>query len=112
MVEEYDVYEQSKTAIRGRHSMVERRQTEIEEYDDDHLLRQRHIGVVDVLSVGTKIIVGSGVGLLAGIATIALVASAGEIILAGVITKIAGVVGGAMGLSIGVSELRRNSEGY
>lgn len=73
----------------------------------DELETPRQIGVTDVLSVGSKVVIGTGVGLLAGVATIAIVASAGELILAGAVTKVAGVVGGAMGLSLGIGSLKK-----
>ena len=54
---------------------------------------------------------------MAGVATIAVAASAAEVIIAGVITKVAGVIGGAVGLSVGVNKFlkvkkKRNSEDY
>ena len=50
-------------------------------------------------------------------ATIAVAASAAEVIIAGVITKVAGIIGGAVGLSFGVNKFlkvkkKRNSEDY
>ena len=71
----------------------------------------------DVAQVGSKILIGGGVGVLAGVATIAVAASAAEVIIAGVITKVAGIIGGAVGLSFGVNKFlkvkkKRNSEDY
>ncbi len=59
------------------------------------------------MQVGSKVLIGGGVGLLGGIATLALAASAAEIVVTGVVTKIAGVVGGAAGLSMGISSYNK-----
>ena len=67
----------------------------------------RGVAVSDVLQVGTKVIIGGGVGLLAGVTVIALAASAAEVVVAGVITKIAGLVGGALGLNLGLSKYKK-----
>jgi hypothetical protein len=64
----------------------------------------------DVLEVGSKVVIGAGLGLLAGVATIAVMASLAEIIVAGVVTKIAGVVGGGAGLTMGLRQLRSRRE--
>ena len=73
--------------------------------------------LADVAQVGSKILIGGGLGLLAGVSTIAVAASAAEVIIAGVVTKVAGVIGGAAGLSLGVNKFmktkkKRNYEGY
>jgi uncharacterized membrane protein len=60
--------------------------------------------------VGSKVVIGAGLGLLAGVATIAVMASLAEIIVAGVVTKIAGVVGGGAGLTVGLRQLRARRE--
>ncbi|GFK92300.1 magnetosome protein Mad8 [Fundidesulfovibrio magnetotacticus] len=75
----------------------------------DDLEKPRQVGVMDVLNLGSKVVIGTGVGLLAGVATIAIVASAGELILAGAVTKVAGVVGGAMGLSLGLGSMKKKT---
>ena len=62
----------------------------------------------DVIDVGTKVLIGGGLGLLAGVAAIAITASAAEVVIAGVITKITGVVGGAVGLSMGLNKFKKN----
>jgi hypothetical protein len=107
MVEELMDYETRKEAIRLRKA-ANRRQ-DVLAYEDVYDV-PRSVGVSDVLSVGSKVLIGGGVGLLAGIAAIVVTASAAEIILAGVVTKIAGVVGGALGLTLGLSSVKKNRE--
>jgi uncharacterized membrane protein len=70
----------------------------------------RPVTMSDVAQVGSKVVIGAGLGLLAGVATIALMASMAEIIIAGVVTKIAGVVGGGAGLSLGLHQLKSKRE--
>nr|AGG16212.1 magnetosome protein Mad8 [bacterium FH-1] len=104
MIENAQSYESRVAAIRSQKGRVAKPDAE---YLEDALEAPRQVGVSDVLSVGTKVVIGGGVGLLAGIATIAVVASAGELILAGVVTKIAGVVGGALGLTMGLGDIKK-----
>lgn len=100
-------YEQRKNGIRFR-AETER---EMDEFDPDLLEKfDREVKLSDVAQVGSKILIGGGLGLLAGVATIAIVASAAEVVVAGVITKIAGVVGGAVGLSMGVKKFRKKKK--
>jgi len=106
MAEELLDYETRKEAIRRSRPAVSQPK-ELEHYAEDPIERPRQVGAMDVVGVGTKVVIGTGVGLLAGMATIAVVASAGELILAGVVTKIAGVVGGALGLSLGLGKLKK-----
>ena len=112
MDDRLDAYEEGKKAIRMR--KAKKKAT----YDSDDMDMDmdmdlmdeapaaRKVTVTDIGQVGTKVVVGAGIGLLAGVATIAIVASAAEIIIAGVVTKIAGVVGGATGLSLGLRQLK------
>ncbi len=51
-----------------------------------------------IMLVGTGIIVGSGVGMVAGITTAGVIASASKIVALGVVPKITGIIGGALGL--------------
>ncbi len=67
----------------------------------------KSVELSDVAQVGGKVLIGGGVGLLAGVAAIGVAASAAEIVVAGVVTKIAGVVGGAMGLSLGMNKYKK-----
>ncbi|MBF0120642.1 MAG: hypothetical protein HQK79_17580 [Desulfobacterales bacterium] len=64
----------------------------------------------DVVQIGSKVIIGGGIGLLAGIAAITVTASAAEVVIAGVVTKIAGAVGSAVGLSLGVKQMRKRKD--
>lgn len=66
----------------------------------------RQIPMYDVIQLGSKVVIGAGLGLLAGVAAIAVVASAAEVVIAGVVTKIAGVVGGSAALSQGLKDLK------
>jgi hypothetical protein len=99
-------YEREKRAIRHKSTRAGDRQQEFDDFDLDLMeSAQRKIGAGDLVQVGTRVIIGAGVGLLAGVATIAVVASAAEVVVGGVITKIAGVVGGAAGLSLGLRRI-------
>jgi len=109
MVEEMVDYEQRKQAIRQKKVSVAS-QYDYVDYADDSIEAPRNVDAVDVLSVGSKIVIGGGVGLLAGVAAIAVVASAAEIILAGVVTKIAGIVGGALGLTWGLGAVKKKKK--
>lgn len=114
MDDRFAAYEEGKKAIRMRKAKKKN------SYDSDDMEMDmdldmdlmsdvpatRKVTVSDIGQVGSKVVVGAGLGLLAGVATIAIVASAAEIIIAGVITKIAGVVGGATGLSLGLRQLK------
>ncbi len=97
-------YDEIKQAIYSRSKERETLRNENLQTIEEDLLKNYKPGVQvsDVMQVGSKVLIGGGLGLLGGIAAIAVAASAGEIIIAGVVTKIAGVVGGAAGLSLGV----------
>ena len=96
-------YEQRKDAIRLKTSEKQRWKVDLDEFDSSHLeASDRQVALSDVAQVGSKVLIGGGVGLLAGVAGIALVASAAEVVVAGVVTKIAGVVGCAVGFSLGL----------
>jgi hypothetical protein len=109
-------YEEGKKAIRMRKAKKKRTfDSDDLDMDMDMALMEvvpatRPVTVSDVAQVGSKVVVGAGLGLLAGVATIALMASMAEIILAGVVTKIAGVVGGGAGLSMGLRQLKSRRE--
>jgi uncharacterized membrane protein len=100
-------YEEAKRAVYAK----KKRKTE-DNYDDfdENGLNPANKTVVlsDVIDVGTKVLIGGGLGLLAGVAAIAITASAAEVVIAGVITKITGVVGGAVGLSMGLNKFKKN----
>ena len=111
-------YEQKINAIRFKTAGDRNIRTELDEFDPDLLEgHDQQVRLSDVAQVGSKVLIGGGLGLLAGVAGIAVMASAAEIVLAGVVTKIAGVIGCAAGLSMGVRKFkakrkRGNSEDY
>ncbi|HIJ79390.1 MAG: hypothetical protein OEY01_10560 [Desulfobulbaceae bacterium] len=70
----------------------------------------RRVGFVDIGKVGAGIVVGGGLGLLGGVAAIAVSASVAEVILGGVITKVAGAVGGAAGLGWGLHSIDKKKQ--
>jgi hypothetical protein len=101
-------YEQKKRAIRLNQVNPRRSKAALAEIDDDlQDTPAKSVRLSDVAQVGSKVLIGGGIGLLAGVATIAVVASAAEIVIAGVITKIAGVIGGALGLSMGIRKFKK-----
>jgi len=71
---------------------------------------QPKVGMSDMAKVGSAVLIGGGVGMLAGVAAIAITATVADIIIAGVITKIAGVVGGAAGLRVGLDSVEKAKE--
>ncbi len=113
MDDRLEAYEEGKRAIRMRKAK-RNRLSDPDDLDLDMDLElldvappaTRQVTVSDVAQVGSKVVIGAGLGLLAGVATIAVMASMAEIIIAGVVTKIAGVVGGGAGLSMGLRQLR------
>ena len=119
-MEDVTDYEEKKRAVRiaktRRRDMQPAHDEFYDELDDDSNGSGR-IGLSDVAQVGSKVLIGGGLGVLAGVAAIAVAASAAEVIIAGVITKVAGVIGGAAGLSLGVNKFmktkkKRNPEDY
>jgi len=100
-------YEKSKEAIKAR-KIEEQLLNEAADDEWTELTSPRHgIEIVDVAKIGTGVLIGGGLGLLAGVGTIAVAASAAEIVIGGVITKVAGVVGGAAGLGWGLHSLEK-----
>jgi hypothetical protein len=97
-------YEKAKEAVRMKNAMG--RNTPAMD-NGREFLEKEPTNASDVLQVGTKVLIGGGVGLLAGVAVIAVAASAAEVVVAGVVTKIAGVVGGACGLSWGLGKYQK-----
>ncbi len=102
MQDQVTAYERAKRAIRTSRES----QASIDADPDLFEYSDRQFGLSDVAQVGSKVLIGGGLGLLAGVATIVVAASAAEVVLAGVVTKIAGVVGGAAGLSFGVRKYK------
>ena len=101
-------YEETKQSIRSK-TAGKRKDYDLDEFDDAQLESYgSKTELSDVVQVGTKVIIGGGIGLLVGVATIAVAASAAELVLAGVITKVTGVVGGTLGLSLGLKKYKKD----
>jgi len=71
---------------------------------------RRKIDLLAITKVGTGVLIGGGLGLLTGVAAIAVSASVAEVVIGGVVTKIAGVVGGAAGLGWGLHSVEKKRE--
>lgn len=100
-------YEEEKRSIRSK-TAGQRKNYDLDEFDDAQLERYgRNVELSDVVQVGSRIIIGGGVGLLVGVATIALSASLAEVVIAGVIAKVTGVIGGALGLTMGLNKYQK-----
>ncbi len=107
MEDQMIAYEQKKRTVRFKTARDRSIRPELDEFDPDFLESPgQQVRLSDVAQVGSKILIGGGVGLLAGVAGIAVAASAAEVVLAGVVTKIAGVIGCALGLSLGVRKFK------
>jgi hypothetical protein len=103
-------YEQKKGAIRFKRAR-DRSINELDEFDPDLFEGPgQQVRLSDVTQVGSKVLIGGGLGLLAGVAGIAVAASAAEVVLAGVVTKISGVIGCALGLSLGLRKFKAKRE--
>ena len=104
-------YEGIKKAINLKGSRQKKRKWDLDDFDNGLAdFREDRVGVSDILQVGSKVVIGGGLGLLAGVATIAVVASAAEVVVAGVVTKIAGAVGGAMGFTMGLNKVKKRKK--
>ncbi|UCG80348.1 MAG: hypothetical protein JSV60_10365 [Desulfobacterales bacterium] len=100
-------YEEAKRTIRTKMASQRRMTADVDDVDPDLFDDSgRQVGFSDMAQIGAKVVIGAGLGLLAGVATIAAVASAAEVVLAGAVTKVAGVVGGAAGLSMGIRRMK------
>ena len=110
MEEQMKGYEEAKHSARSKKT-ENKRKYDLDELGDGKLDSYGNsVEFSDVVQVGSKIIIGGGIGLLAGVATIAVAASAAEVVLAGVLTKVTGVVGGAMGLSLGLNKYKKDKK--
>ncbi len=106
MEDQMIAYEQKKRTVRLKRAR-DRSINELDEFDPDLLEGPgQQVRLSDVTQVGSKVLIGGGLGLLAGVAGIAVAATAAEVVLAGVVTKIAGVIGCALGLSMGVRKFK------
>ena len=100
-------YEEAKRAVYAKKKR--KIDDDFDDFDEKGLNpASKTVVLSDVIDVGTKVLIGGGLGLLAGVAAIAITASAAEVVIAGVITKITGVVGGAVGLSMGLNKFKKN----
>ena len=112
-MEDQMTYEEKKRAIRVTKARRQNMQPHFDEFDPElHDDPDRRMRLTDVTQVGSKVLIGGGIGVLAGVATIAVAASAAEVIIAGVVTKVAGVVGGAVGLSLGVNKYMKKKKPF
>lgn len=103
-------YEQKKRAVRFKRATNSGFRADLDGLDADLLGSPGQVvRLSDVAQVGSKVLIGGGIGLLAGVATIAVAASAAEVVIAGVVTKIAGIIGGALGLSLGIKKYRKKT---
>lgn len=110
MEDQMIAYEQKKRTVRFKKAR-DRSINELDEFDLDlDESPSQEVRLSDVAQVGSKILIGGGLGLLAGVAGIAVAASAAEVVLAGVVTKISGVIGCALGLSLGVRKFKAKKE--
>jgi hypothetical protein len=83
-------YEEEKRSIRSR-TAGKRKNYDLNELDDAQLEKYgSKVDLSDVVQVGSKIIIGGGVGLLAG-----------------VLTKVTGAIGGALGLTMGLNKYQK-----
>ncbi len=109
MVSDFKTYEEQKQAVYSKRSAQKKSQY-LDELDEAYL-NGKKVGFSDVMQVGSKVLIGGGLGLLAGVATIAVAASAAEVVVAAAVTKVAGVVGGAAGLNWGVNQYKKKKNG-
>jgi hypothetical protein len=113
MEERITAYEEKKKAIHLKNTGRKKKSFSFDDSDMDPVATaspSKPVPVYDVVQLGSKIVIGAGVGLLAGVAAIAVIASAAEVVIAGVVTKIAGVVGGSAALSWGLRDLKSKRE--
>ena len=101
-------YEEAKKKVRQKKQT--KASVKKDEFDDNlYLYPQRKVDVSDMVQLGSKVLIGGGIGLLAGVGTIAVAASSAEIIVAGVVTKVTGIIGGAVGLSLGINQMKKKT---
>ncbi|MBF0451850.1 MAG: hypothetical protein HQK75_14190 [Candidatus Magnetomorum sp.] len=115
--ETINTYEQAKKNIRSNKKAPAKKRPSrysLEEFNESYPYKQekRGIDIADITQIGTKVVIGGGLGLLAGVGAIAVAASAGEIVIAGVVTKITGIVGGALGFSMGMNQAKKSPKRY
>jgi len=109
--DQFKEYEAAKKAIGLKRSRRKKKKLDLDDFDGDLAdFGEGRIGTSDVLQVGSKVVIGGGLGLLAGVATIAVVASAAEVVIAGVVTKVAGVVGATAGFPMGLNNIKKRKK--
>jgi hypothetical protein len=105
-------YEQTKKTIRSKKSDEYLIDAD-DEFDgevDSLLQPRRKPDFTGLTMIGTAVIIGGGVGLLAGIASIVVTASIAEVVIGGVVTKVCGIVGGAAGLGWGLRSYKKKNQ--
>jgi len=108
--DQFKEYEEAKKSIYLKNSR-KKRKLDLDDFDGDLAdFRKDRVGASDVIQIGSKVVIGGGLGLLADVATIAVAASAAEVVVAGVVTKVAGVVGGAVGLTMGLNSAKKKKK--
>lgn len=100
-------YERTREKTRKKNQPGEMKQSFLGDEDLDWVEPQQKPDLTGLTIAGAGLVVGGGIGLLSGVAAIAVTASVGEVIIGGVVTKIAGIVGGAAGLGWGVSRMEK-----
>ena len=101
-------YEKTKTAIKRKKAQEYLMGKDLFDDEFDTTPQKRKIEVTDVAKLGTGVLLGGGIGILSGVAAIAVTASVAEIVIAGVVTKVAGVVGGAAGFGWGLHSVDKS----
>lgn len=108
MNETFKQYEDARKAIYEKNY----RKNTPEDPDDlmDPFARESstRIDARDLLEIGSRMAIGGGLGFLSGIAAVAVAIHAAEIVVTGTVAKVAGLVGGAMGLSSGLKRMDKN----
>ncbi len=80
-----------------------------EDNEFDELLQpRRKPNLKGLVTLGAGVAIGSGIGLIFGITTAAMMATASKVVAWGVVPKITGVIGGAAGLRWGLRKYQRN----
>lgn len=78
-------YEEKRNAVRMTMARHREMQADPDEFDyEPYDGSNGRMRISDMAQMGSKILIGGGVGVLAGVATIAVAASAAEVIIAGV----------------------------
>ncbi len=107
MDKKFSAYERAKRMIRLKNAQDQIIDEDLinDDLDDEIMIITEATSkpdLVDLTKIGAGVVIGGGIGLLGGVAAIAVSAGVAEVIIGGVVTKIAGVVGGAAGLGWGV----------